>query len=120
MGVLAGYGDPKVKLIREGPMYNFAPGAVEAIPFEIDVEDPDYDERWADELEVYHNPNALIPLDPELFPTLTHFYEREGELVWHGPGRRVLFSVTHIQTVAETPADAGTTSEEEKGEQASS
>ena len=52
MGVLAGYGDPKVKLIREGSMYNFAPGAVEAIPFEIDVEDPDYDERWADELEV--------------------------------------------------------------------
>lgn len=105
MGVLAGFGDPDVKLTREGGLYDPDPGAVDAIHFKIDVEDPAYEECWADELEIYHNPNAHVPLDPALFPTLTHFYRQEGKLVWHGPEDRVLFSFTQTQLVqgAEKP-----------------
>jgi hypothetical protein len=105
MGVLAGFGDPRVKLMREGGLYDFAPGAVDAIQFKVDVEDPDYEEGWADELEIYHNPNAVVPLDPDLFPSLTHFYYRDGKLVWHGPERRILYSITHNQVIAEPVAD---------------
>ena len=72
----------------------------------IDVEDPAYEESWSDELEIYHNPNAVVPLDKSLFPTLTHFYERDGELVWEGPERRVLYSFTKIQLVKESDDDS--------------
>jgi hypothetical protein len=91
MGVLAGFGDPCVKLIREGGLYDHTPEAVDAVHFKFDIEDPAYDEGWADELEVYHNPNALVPLNPGLFPTLTHFYLKDGYLVWHGPEKRTSF-----------------------------
>ncbi|MFP1133365.1 hypothetical protein ACK8OE_20790, partial [Asticcacaulis sp. W401b] len=64
------------------------------MPFEIDVEDPIYEEQWADELEIYHNPNAAVPLNRELFPTLTHFFLEDGELVWQGPEKRILYSMT--------------------------
>ncbi|MBX3575088.1 MAG: hypothetical protein KF694_22305 [Mesorhizobium sp.] len=95
MGVLAGYGDPSVKLRRIGALYNHELGAVDPVKFEIDVEDPDYDEEWSDEIEVYHNPNARLPLALDLFPHSTHFLLENGELVWRGPERRVLFSITH-------------------------
>ncbi|OCP08404.1 MULTISPECIES: hypothetical protein [unclassified Ensifer] len=94
MGVLAGFGDPRVQLRRIGGLYNYQPGAVDPVSFEINVEDPDYEEAWSDEIEIYHNPDALVPLEHELFPTATHFYMKEGELLWHGPERRVLYSFT--------------------------
>ena len=64
------------------------------IPFDLDVESPDYQEGWADELEMYHNPNALLPIDEALFPGVTHFRIEEGEAIWRGPSPRVLFSWT--------------------------
>lgn len=109
MGVLAGFGDPEVKLIREGGLYNYEPGAVDATHFKINVENPAYEEHWADELEIYHNPNALVPLDFALLPTLTHFYLKDGELVWHGSERRVLYSITHVRAPRDNkkkPTDA--------------
>ena len=106
IGTLAGFGDPNVKLIREGGLYDHTPGSIDAIHFKIDVEDPFYEETWSDEIEIYHNPNAVAPLDPDLFPSLTHFYWRDGELVWHGPERRVLYSITQslrLRDIDEAP-----------------
>lgn len=100
MGVLAGFGDPRVKLRRVGGLYNYEPGAVDPIHFEIDVEDPDYDEKWSDEIEIYHNPIAVVPLDHDLFPAATHFFLHDNELLWHGPERRVLFSFTSTELFA--------------------
>jgi hypothetical protein len=92
MGVLAGFGDPEVTLIRWGGINNPAPDAFESIPFKFNVEDPAYRERWADEIEIYHNPNAVVPLAEALFPQVVHFSLEDGELVWRGPPNRVLFS----------------------------
>ncbi|MCV9999444.1 hypothetical protein OE766_14455 [Pararhizobium sp. YC-54] len=97
MGVLAGFGDPAVKLRRIGGLYDHTPGSRDPIEFAIDIEDPQYEEAWADEIEIYHNPNALVPLDQGLFPGRTHFFMKEGELVWQGPERRVLFSSTYAE-----------------------
>lgn len=94
MGVRAGFGDPFVTLIRRGVLNDSSPGAFEGIPFEVNVEDPAYDERWSDEIEIYHNPNAAVPLDPDLFEGVTHYSLEEGELVWSGPSPRVLTSIT--------------------------
>lgn len=97
MGVLAGFGDQAVKLTRIGGLYDHTPGSRDPIEFKIDVEDPGYNETWADEIEIYHNPNALVPLDPDLFPGQTHFFLKDDELVWIGPERRILFSRTHAE-----------------------
>ncbi len=105
MGVLAGFGDPEVALTRKGGVNDPSPGAFDPIVFDMNVEDPDYRERWSDEIEVYHNPNASIPLERELLPQITHFFLQEGELVWRGPSPRVLFSMT--QSLLFTDDDAG-------------
>lgn len=102
MGVLAGFGDPNVTLIRKGGFNDHRPGAVDPIPFKINVEDPSYAEGWADEIEIYHNPRALVPLDEAIFEGATQYFVEDGEAVWRGPSPRVLFSCTH--TTAHLPA----------------
>ncbi len=94
MGVCAGFGDRFVRVVRYGGLHNPDPGAFEAIPFEIDIESPLYDERWEDELEMYHNPHALHPIDEAMFPGIAHFRIENGEAIWRGPSERVLFSQT--------------------------
>jgi hypothetical protein len=44
-----------------------SPGPFKRIPFNLDVECPDYTEGWVDELRMFHNPNALYPVDETLF-----------------------------------------------------
>lgn len=94
MGVRAGFGDRFVSLLRKGGLNDPHPGAFDPIPFDIDVESPEYREDWVDELEMYHNPNALRPLDEALFPGMAHFRIENGEALWRGPSPRVLFSRT--------------------------
>ncbi len=94
MGVKAGFGDPAVTLTRQGILNDPTPGAFEGIPFEVNVEDPDYAENWADEIEIYHNPNAAVPLDPDIFDGVTQYFLEKGELVWRGPSPRILTSTT--------------------------
>jgi hypothetical protein len=94
MGVLAGFGDPNVRLLRKGGFNDPAPGAVDEIPFEMNIEDPDNRERWADEIEIYHNPNALVTLPEEIFEGTAQFFLEDGKYVWRGPSPRVLYSWT--------------------------
>lgn len=94
MGVRAGFGDPSVTLTRSGILNDPTPGSFEGIQFSLNIEDPGYSENWADEIEIYHNPNAAVPLDPELFESVAHFSLQDGELVWRGPSPRVLASTT--------------------------
>lgn len=109
MGVLAGFGDPEVSLVRRGGFNDPTPGALEAIPFELNVEDPAHDEGWADEIEIYHNPNAAVPLDHYLFQGVTHYFEEDGELVWRGPAPRVLYSAMMSRAPRATEPPVGPT-----------
>ena len=69
-----------------------------AMPFKfsIDIEDPEYREGWADELQVFHNPNALHPLHRDLFPQATHHFLEDGEVKSYSLPNKVLESVTLI------------------------
>ena len=96
MGVLAGFGDPSVRLIRKGTMLNPDPHSAMPFLFSIDIDDPEYHEGWADELQVFHNPNALNPLDRGLFPEATHHFLEDGEIKSYSPPNKVLASVTMI------------------------
>jgi hypothetical protein len=97
MGVLAGFGDPEVSLVRSGGYEDLTPGALKPTPFELNIEDPDYREGWVDEVEIFHNPNAIVPLPKELIPNVKHFFvDDDGEVVWRSaaPPPYVLFSNT--------------------------
>ena len=94
MGVRAGFGDRFVTIRRAGGWNDPHPDAFEPILFNLDVESPRYAENWHDELEIYHNPRALRPIDDDLFPGIAHFRIEDGEAVWRGPSPRVLFSRT--------------------------
>lgn len=94
MGIRAGYGDPSVSLVRKGAWNNPKPGVFEAIPFNLDVESPAYDEGWGDELVMYHNSNALHPVDESLFPGIAHVRVEGGEHLILSPSHRVLWSAT--------------------------
>jgi hypothetical protein len=113
MGVRAGLGDRYVRVVRFGGLHDPDPGAFEPIPFEIDIESPHYQEGWEDELEMYHNPRALHPIDEELFPTIAHFRIENGEAIWRGPEHRVLFSRTRTLDLLGRKAPVGIASASE-------
>jgi hypothetical protein len=83
-----------VTLTRQGILNDPSPDAFEGVPFSVNVESPVYSEDWADEVEIYHNPNAAMPLDPKQFEGVAQFFLEDDELVWRGPSPRVLTSTT--------------------------
>jgi hypothetical protein len=92
MGVLAGFGDPTVSLTRRGGLNDPTPDAFDPIPFELNIKDPLYKERWSDEIELYHNPNAVAPLREEIFKGTTQFFLEDGDLVWRADLRLGCFN----------------------------
>ncbi|MBT9241055.1 hypothetical protein [Vibrio splendidus] len=75
MGKLAGLGGEKVKILRTGMRFNPDPKALVGIPFHEDVDSPTYEESWSESLVMYHNPNALHPVDPNDFPDISHIFK---------------------------------------------
>jgi hypothetical protein len=92
MGVRAGFGDAWVSLVREGVLVDPQRFCSEE-RFKIDVESPAYQEGWADELILFHNPRALHPVDPTLIPGIGHVRIADGDYAETGP-MRVLWSQT--------------------------
>lgn len=103
MGYLAGWQPPGLRMIRQGILFDRAPGALEPIDFKMDVLSDEYEalwprgEQWCQELEVYHNPLANNPIEFDLLPGATHWFEKDGEVVcstiWKNS---VLSSITHL------------------------
>jgi len=69
IGVATGFGSPDVTLMHEGFRYLGEPP--ERTRFSVEVKEG-YPERWIDGMNVFHNPNAIHPLDPELLPGAAH------------------------------------------------
>jgi len=69
MGRVAGLRSPTTIACVSGVRTN-AEG--EPKPFKAVVEDPRYRELWSEGVFLYHNPNAVIPLDPELFSNVVN------------------------------------------------
>ena len=101
IGVRAGFAPDKHKYLRVGFVYDPDPNALIPIPFKVDVSDPAYDEYWGDEVQIFHNPRALRPLDAEAFPDATHYWLKDGQLVAKAGGGAVLSSMTAIFCIGE-------------------
>ncbi|WP_425258145.1 hypothetical protein ACPOLB_21800 [Rubrivivax sp. RP6-9] len=72
MGVLAGFGSKRVRMLRQGTAANPDPNSEVPVAFVHDVNAPDYSETWMEGMDVYHNPNALHPLHPAMLPGAAH------------------------------------------------
>jgi len=72
MGWLAKLGSPDVKMVRFGTAYRHDRNAAFPETYIQRLDEAGYTETWDEGLNVYHNPNALIPLTGNLFPGATH------------------------------------------------
>lgn len=80
MGRLAGFGSKNVHQIIQALIHDPDPHASLPIGKVWDINDEDYYEFWSTGIEVYHNPNARIPLDPMLLPGAFHNRFQNGRI----------------------------------------
>ncbi len=72
MGWLAKLGSSHVKMVRFGTAYRHDRNAAFPETYIQRLDEAGYTETWDEGLNVYHNPNALIPLAGNLFTGATH------------------------------------------------
>lgn len=84
MGKQAGLGSNKSTLTRIGTYHNHDPNASKPNLFQYIV-DENAKETWAEGMSMFHNPNALHPIDPNLFPSIAHHFEIDGKILSHFP-----------------------------------
>jgi len=99
---VAGFATPNTVYKRAGFCFDPEPQATEALYFVEDVTDPSYKEFWSDELELFHNPNAEVPMPAEWLPYLTQYWFKDGEPYAVTPEGRVLTSMTGVETSSAT------------------
>lgn len=99
MGVVSGFAADNHKYFRMGLKYNPDPNAAVGTPFHVDVSGEDYEEYWSDELQVFHNPNAKIPLPDEWFQGVSHHHFQNGDLISYTPDGHVLSSYTMLMKI---------------------
>lgn len=76
MGYQEGIGTEGIAMFRVGSRYVHDPDAAEPAPFRYEV--GNRIETWGEGLEVFHNPNALHPLEDGVFPNAAdHRLENE-------------------------------------------
>lgn len=66
MGKQAGFGNDQSKLIRMGSFHDHTPNADKPKVVTYEVTE-DSNETWSEGAIIYHNPNAKIPLEPNVF-----------------------------------------------------
>lgn len=64
--------------------------------FSARVDDPSYQEFWHEGTFVFHNPNAVFPLNPELFPHVIHFFETENGYEQWLPANYMISGTTQV------------------------
>jgi hypothetical protein len=71
IGLSAGFGSNRVRLLQQGLAIDHDPRAAVPKPFSRFVDDS-YIETWIEGMDVYHNPRAVHPLDPEMIEGTAH------------------------------------------------
>ena len=84
MGVEAGFGELNQFLLRFGDRFDPTPNSFKPISFVYRVEEGGK-EKWAEGLNLFHNPNAKIPLSIDLMPEIAHHQLVGKELISQVP-----------------------------------
>lgn len=98
MGLKAGFGSGRVRMLRVGTRYFHDKDSAAPAEFAADVNSADYVEDWMEGMCVFHNPNAQIPLPPEMLPGAAHHFFEDGEMhcflpEFHPYGTQTLISI---------------------------
>lgn len=80
MGMLAGFGLPNQRIYRSGAKHRHDPNAALPEPFLHEVRQGAVTETWAEGLSMFHNPRAVRPVDPEMFPGIAHHFFDSGQI----------------------------------------
>ena len=84
MAVQEGLEAANVKMIRVGFCYDHDPNASEPLSFSYDVAERPSDwgepETWGEGMSMFHNPNALHPVQESLFPDIAHHRLEDGHV----------------------------------------
>lgn len=104
LGYIAGFGNRDVRMVRSGlARGELNQGDPRPTMFHQDVHDPAYAESWIEGAVVLHNPNARIPLDPDLVPGAGHeFLEPDGRIMSMLPDFQPYISRTSISLGEQT------------------
>lgn len=117
MGRLAGFDAPGVRTFREGFAYDHRPNATAPRHFAFEVAPGLVGETWAEGLNMFHNPNATHPVDPNLFPSIAHHFFEDGMVRSIIPEFHPFMSMTlHVASdVAVNPSMSSESSEPSTG-----
>ena len=96
MGVVAGFGADNCHYFRTGLRHDPDPNAIIGQPFSEEVLTEGYEEYWSDEIQVFHNPNAVNPLPLDWLIGATHHCYEDGSFETYAPDGRVLTSHTIV------------------------
>jgi len=79
LGRQAGFVPPGVLMFRMGVCHDPTLNASLPKQFGYQVTE-ESTETWAEGLSMFHNPNAKLPVPAELFPSVAHYWFRDGRL----------------------------------------
>ncbi|GFP77436.1 glycosaminoglycan attachment protein [Clostridium fungisolvens] len=80
MGKQSGFDTNNTIMIRVSTVYNSEPNADKPLVFE-NLVDENCEETWGEGISVYHNPNAVIPLPRDFFPSAAQHFLKDGKIV---------------------------------------
>lgn len=80
MGMLAGFGLPNQRMYRTGVKHHHDPNAALPESFFHEVKQGTVTETWSEGLSMFHNPRAVLPVDPEMFPGIAHHFLKNNQI----------------------------------------
>lgn len=99
MGIKAGFSRDDVKVLHRGMMLVASDEGIEPTPFSCEV-GSDYWEEWVVGMEVFHNSNAIRPLNPTWLPgAVHHILTDDGNVQSLYPERHIAKAQTFIVEV---------------------
>lgn len=93
MGRLAGLRSPNSIAIVTGARTD---RSGEVRPFRSIVERRTYSECWHEGIYIFHNPRAVNPLDPDLFPHVIHVFQRDSRIEQWVPSEYIVSCTTQM------------------------
>lgn len=102
MGRVAGLRSPNSFAFIHGARTNHEGELKE---FRALVEHPSYREFWHEGIYIFHNPNAVHPLDPSLFPHVVHVFKNGDGIDQWLPSNYTVSSMTEMMIIDQAAAD---------------
>ncbi|WP_454808317.1 hypothetical protein [Paraburkholderia fungorum] len=62
-----------------GACHYHDPSSSKPLLFQFEVKPGEVTETWAEELSLFHNPNAAIPVPDDMFPNIAHHRLQDGQ-----------------------------------------